>query len=1220
MSPPESKSSPHEAGRIRSSRACKHCSRRKVKCDGMQPCSKCLKESIVCEYGVQNKRGPPKGCDPRGGRKRKAKDLSYDVPLSSSATPMPSRASPSSNGFGSTLSGIESPRRTINNEHPPEPHVQPHAQSSDSRTSSDAHYAARDRTPSASYHAPHDPPMTRPRSPPHLQSHLQPSIPPDRQNTGHAWLPSAPGTRNAHPHPSSAPYQFDAYPLQRPGRDHHRTSPQALHHLMPSAHASAIESGSQLMQDRTASGSPLARSTASFPSQAYSTSRLHSSGQHHEAPTAHHPPATSLYDRISTLSSSSTLSSRHPVSASRFAEPSLVTPPSTAHGASSARHQAFESSDAFTSTSNDRSPASTGMPQRSWYNGSRPSSPRGPLSSFSRSQVSSPGSHWLDHQGRPSSGAADRLQTSSSHKMHLEDRLPPHITQRLLDIYQTFVHPHWPIIYLPSFASLHSLKQSRPILFEAMLAVASNTFDAYHDSASHGDQQSSNPVLEMLYADSPQSSEQAYNANELRDHLVHRVKTRILEGKFTQDIGTIQAAILIAVIELGCGDTSSAFHFGGIACRMALDMNLHRCTTQPSSSASHASHHTKVVDGRDQSPQSSAQAQERLRVFWACYIVDKILSTALDKPAQLRSAEVEADWPSVQEADEYDVWLNETTRKFVDKAQLPYLEGVKVHALSSFKAWAEVMSILERILEQVYSPQAKRDRRRTGGTSDCQALLALNERLNNWRASLPEHLKWSGTWLSSELLSSGPDPRGSADRKEGEAHRGLPPQILTMRSWYCICLILLHRPRVPRLKDSTQSQRARCASDEPASIAVDDERITSAVKAEVRSSLAAQDDTPEPAGLDICNAAAKEVCDILHVYGSSFRIRKISSSWVYIIFQAATIHAALAASKSVVVFKARQSSVWNRRDSRPLDNAMSPPGRGDDVDARAGVGDSESHRVTEAELEGSSELVKTSARYLAQCVRYLKRIGPTWQSASHHVAVLRNLCIASAQARRSPSSPSTAQHFITNSDVHRTTSFPSGAGVKLEHQGNGSADTQSQISPAHHDSGFSSNLDREGHAQHQRLRSTHPDNQQVYHDHDLGNGAMSLNGTFPSNPSDFNMADPHSIQPPQAPYASNPVYATPSDHGQLLASQQQQQQHMMQQAMHMINAYDSTFWASMPVASEGFNEWNEFFKTFNPGAVTGFSGQLADYHPTAAVDLITALQDPNRLLGGVQQQ
>ncbi len=267
--------------------------------------------------------------------------------------------------------------------------------------------------------------------------------------------------------------------------------------------------------------------------------------------------------------------------------------------------------------------------------------------------------------------------------------------QRLLDIYQTFVHPHWPIIYLPALTSLHSLKQSRPILFEAMLAVASNTFDAYADSASRDGQQSANPVMEQIYACSPQSTEPAYKSNELRDHFVQRVKARIFEGKFTQDIATIQAAILLAVVELGCGNTSSAFQFGGIACRMALDMNLHRCTSASRPSAHHQDHSSrhdyisnKTSNGTDASYPSVAQHEERLRVFWACYIMDKVLSTALDKPPQLRSAEIETDWPSVQETDEYDLWLNETTRKFVDKAQLPYLEGVKVHVLSSFKAWA----------------------------------------------------------------------------------------------------------------------------------------------------------------------------------------------------------------------------------------------------------------------------------------------------------------------------------------------------------------------------------------------------------------------------------------------------------------------------------------------------------------------------------------------------
>jgi hypothetical protein len=71
------------------------------------------------------------------------------------------------------------------------------------------------------------------------------------------------------------------------------------------------------------------------------------------------------------------------------------------------------------------------------------------------------------------------------------------------------------------------------------------------------------------------------------------------------------------------------------------------------------------------------------------------------------------------------------------------------------------------------------------------------------------------------------------------------------------------------------------------------------------------------------------------------------------------------------------------------------------------------------------------------------------------------------------------------------------------------------------------------------------------------------------------------------------------------------------QQMQSINANDWTFWASMPVASEGYSEWDEFLRIFNPSAATDFATQ-PNYHPTAAVDLITAFQDPNRLLSGSQ--
>ncbi|SNX88024.1 uncharacterized protein MEPE_06735 [Melanopsichium pennsylvanicum] len=1323
-----------DLGRIRSSRACLHCSRRKVKCDALQPCNNCSKDSIVCEYGAQKKRGPPKGCDPRGGRKKTlqeppTKDKSAPStttsakrkPSSSSTqrseprssndarlpqpqqrTFMSQKRADSSSSLSSTFdlghvngyadsgrTSSESPRREL---HPGDRAISSSSQSAlallTARPSSDTRFAPDERSAIAS-HPPYyghqtwsrsscslsiasSPPLQRrsshvadntplyptsthgsQHSPTTLHQHyLQPQRPlqhhPDYHRSESSWPAS--DARSSQQYAAPSGHHYDAFPMQGSLREYHRSSPLALQRpvLLPHTSAPSYPVSDPVIHpsaDRAASSISSNCTNPAASTSTFASPSSHASRSLCESPGGHHHSGVSLYDKPSAIPSSSTLSSRHPVSASRLSEPATGSSAAYALASSSTHSTGVNPSPAFTGASHGYSPSSTAMPHRPWYNGSQPPSPRGPASIL-RSHISSPAPHWLDHHVRPSLAAAN--DSHSSTRIYLEDRLPPHILQRLLDIYQVFVHPHWPILYIPSVTSLHSLRRSRPIVFEAMLAVASNTFDAYMDSSNDDDQQSANPVLELLYANSPQGPEQSWKSNELRDHFVHRVKTRIFEGKFAQDIGTVQAAILISVIELGCGNTSSAFQFGGIACRMALDMNLHRCITHnsnPTSSNTHQSNTSQIHGptqqngtGRGDPHLCNAHHQERLRVFWACFILDKILSTTLDKPAQLRSAEIETDWPSVQEADEYDLWINKTTRKFVEQSQLARFEGVKVHALSSFKAWAEVMAILERILEEVYSPQAKRDRRRTKGTSDYEALLRLNDRLSKWRSDLPAHLKWTGTWTSAELLSTGKTERGGTDRKECEPHRGLPPQILTMRSWYCICLILLHRPRVPKLLEGPK-ERSAAISEKPEVAAAEAENA-SAIKEGERQSVpvmkragdsGSKDRHSEPAGLDFCNAAAKEVCDILHAYGSSFRIRKISSSWVYLIFQSATIHAALAASKSVVAFKARQSSIWSRRGSKISSSSELAQSTLDVLTGTEGAdfhgadsGDIEPHpEVTEAELEGSSDLVKTSALYLAECVRYLKRIGPTWQSASNHVAVLRNLCIASVQAR--PLSPAltdaTTSNAATTNGGDQGTIIPGCQSTLVKHE-----EHDCGIS-AHHTTN-TSGMSGHGH-QH--------DHRGVDRDAQRQNGLPDTTRSHIRHPTDLHISSDHPVttssmvaqpaNPLQSQFLQDlPPGAHPHEHGLPLHGPHQMAQAQVQCP---INANDSTFWASMPVASEGYNEWDEFFKAFNPTGtasgegVVGAQGQGGDltggFHLMADVDLITALQDPNRLLSGIQQ-
>ena len=522
---------------------------------------------------------------------------------------------------------------------------------------------------------------------------------------------------------------------------------------------------------------------------------------------------------------------------------------------------------------------------------------------------------------------ADSSPLTSDPNYKAEEYLPGEVIQRLLDIYQAFVHPHWPIIYMPSITSLRSLQETTPILFEAILAVASATFDSHRDASDTDPAPST--TLDLYFGQSKQTLQSAWSSGELSAHFANRVKARILNGQFSRSISTIQAAILVSVVEMGSGNNSSSWHYGGIACRIALDMNLHRESARSTGK-----------------PRSNAEIQERRRVLWACFILDKILCSVLEKPVGLHLGQIETEKPSIYERDEFDIWLNENTQPFVPDRWLGSMVDVKVHAMSSFIAWTEVMAILENILNQVYSPEARRERCRTNGESLTTVINNIEESLHRWKSSLPPNLQWeqppqpniatgtgAGLGAGGEAetteddatmanenaggsISCSASGTGASTKEEdspGSAvHRGVAPQVLTMRGWYCICLILLHRPGVPQLLKPLKERRG----------------------------------SEEGSALEICAAAAREVCDVLHVYDTTFRIRKIPSSWVYLVFQSATIHSALAS--------------LNR---------------------------------------------STGDGYLAQCLRFLSRIGRTWKSASHHVQTLESLCVSSAQNQTRPVSP-----------------------------------------------------------------------------------------------------------------------------------------------------------------------------------------------------------------------
>lgn len=472
----------------------------------------------------------------------------------------------------------------------------------------------------------------------------------------------------------------------------------------------------------------------------------------------------------------------------------------------------------------------------------------------------------------------------------------------LLLVYETFIHPHWPAIYLPSLRSFRSLETQSPLVFDAILAISvANSEAAFfsHGNLLPTEKTSPRPLVEIC------------------DSLTESLRARVFASMNGRDnrstLAMVQALMYVSLVDFGFGRTSLAYQMTGFACRMALDLGLHTYSLGLPSSAS--------ADPRD-----NRNSQERCRTLWSCFVLDKMLAAAVQRPPLLRLVDIDAPRPSVMERDELDLWLSGAGQTLLHPSAREPMECVKSHTLSSFSSWCDVMAILELILDQVYRPRTRRARmngHHVDGYED--AVVYIDNELRKWRSSLPDHLQWN-------------DDNPASHRNTG-LHR------LTVRGWYYCCMLLLHRPQVPFLD----------RSDSP------DPSDPDASYLRRRQSQPEMHSLRLPNGAEAAGHAATAICDIMENYKQTFKVRKFASSWVYLVFQAATVHAGLAAH-----------------------------------------GPGPTPTVPESSTRAESR------RRLEQCIGWLDEIAMQWSNASRHVEILRTLSSVCSTTR--PPSPSPAHN------------------------------------------------------------------------------------------------------------------------------------------------------------------------------------------------------------------
>lgn len=324
--------------------------------------------------------------------------------------------------------------------------------------------------------------------------------------------------------------------------------------------------------------------------------------------------------------------------------------------------------------------------------------------------------------------------------------LPDAATQeQLLGIYFAYVHPALPILHKKSFLeeliairqcgnSLNAPSPSQfgrrrlhisPLLLLAIFSVAAR-YTSTRDS------------------DKPPSESAMWTAGDV---YLGKAK-RLLDSSYSSSRpATCQALLLMGYREIGIGAMAQAWLYIGMAIRMAQDLGLHKNADQWTHGG--ASLFTPV------------ELQERRRIWYACVIMDKYVSTYVGRPLSILERDFDTELPSIDESEEMEEWQPAKC----DHETYNY-PPFPIHTLSCFKASAALSIILGEVVQLIYAVRPC-----PGRHSESIRLGAL---LDKWLLDLPEHLRFDpSNWKK-------PHPPS--------------PFVMTLHMQYWCVVLLLHRP------------------------------------------------------------------------------------------------------------------------------------------------------------------------------------------------------------------------------------------------------------------------------------------------------------------------------------------------------------------------------------------------------------------------------------------
>ncbi|RSM00805.1 hypothetical protein CEP52_008905 [Fusarium oligoseptatum] len=171
--------------------------------------------------------------------------------------------------------------------------------------------------------------------------------------------------------------------------------------------------------------------------------------------------------------------------------------------------------------------------------------------------------------------------------------------------------------------------------------------------------------------------------------------------------------------EIGRGNLSKGWGFSGIAFRIAQDMGFQK---DPKNWISY-----------DASLTTDEDVEIRRRIYWGCYISDKLISLILGRPVFLYYDDAEVE-PMEQQPDYPELRPWRSVGFSGSDSELTKIGSMVPY----YREQIHLSRVIERMLCTLFSPRSNMD-----GMSRRACLDTLNIELCRWKAALPGRAEWN---------------------------------------------------------------------------------------------------------------------------------------------------------------------------------------------------------------------------------------------------------------------------------------------------------------------------------------------------------------------------------------------------------------------------------------------------------------------------------------------